>query len=169
MGGPGGVKGAQDAIQLVSATSRELEIKWTVPEANGASIDRYDPVGGPNVRVLRWALLTTSFLETTVSSDKVFNADTIGGVEFGEIEGGNRLGDLFCDIALYAPLRAESNVYKVPNLLPGQEYYFAFRAVGGAGKGSFSDLVGPFTTRSEEPCPCEACYLNKATSSTCQI
>jgi hypothetical protein len=153
----------------VSRTSRELELKWEVPESNGASLERYDLLGGSNLRLLHWATLTTSFLETTVSSDKLFNTDGMEKEECGVLHGEEQLAELFCDTAVYAPLDAASNTFKLGGLLPGQNYYFLYRAVGGAGKGSLSNISGPFTTGSEEPCPVEAPYILTTTESTCQV
>merc|ERR1719188_1409145 len=149
-----------------SVGQRDLKFSWEEPEANGAAILRYDLVGGPSQRSIRWAHLAGCLSGTTADATRLFpNEDT----ETGDKAGGEGFDEIICESLLYTALPAEETSFKLDGLLPGQSYFFMVRGVNSAGKGEFSDIVGPITTQPDKPGEVLPAEVISVTSTTCKM
>jgi len=160
-------KPGQTAMLPDSCTVRHrgLEIAWSEPESNGTPVTRYDLIGGPNLRVLKWAWISTLVLGSTIDRDK----DNVGVLELGEVTGTSDFDKLVCYEALGANLDSETRSFKLDDLLPAQSFYFMVRAANKVGKGEFSDILGPLTTLPESPGEIVAAEVWTVTSTTCKL
>jgi hypothetical protein len=114
------------------------------PSTNGSDVARYDIVGGPSMRTLRWAVITTLIIERSMDADKLFNVQSFGasfgGLGYGDVVGSEDFGKLHCDECMYAPQVGDVRTMELRGLLPGNTYYFMFRGVCKEGKGDFSEI-----------------------------
>ncbi|CAK0866341.1 unnamed protein product [Prorocentrum cordatum] len=131
---------AAGGLRLVDETPTTLRISWQEPPTNGSAVARYDIVGGPSLRVLRWAMLCTNLLERSPAADKLFNVDECSGHDYGEIVGTEEFSSFYCSTCMFVSLRGEERSLELTDLLPGQTYYFTMRGVCPQGKGDFSEV-----------------------------
>jgi len=143
---------------MKSATSREITIEWRPPESAGVPLKRYDIVGGPNERILRWCQYACMLMDATVDADKLFGFAVKEEATVGEALGNENFAELYCEECMYAPVEPPDAPVEPPdltfnlkNLLPGQDYFFIARGVADTGKGEFSEVLGPIRTLNEEP------------------
>jgi len=138
-------------FEITYKDTRQIAFKWVPPDNNGGEITRYEVLGGPNSRMVRWARLTQMVLATTVDSDKLFEFLIPDGLEVGERTGSKDFAELKCEECMYAAVLPNQTTFDISELLPGQDYWFAVRAVNKMGRGEFSDITGPITTYPEKP------------------
>lgn len=127
----------------------EIALHWKAPRSCGSPEQRYDVVGGPCIRQLRWAAITFRMLNQTVDLDRMGPSDE---VIVGDMLGQEHMADLVCDELVYAPADGKTFETRLVGLLPGQSYYFMVRALNHVGRGDFSEILGPITTPGERPC-----------------
>lgn len=117
---------------------------------NGASIERYDVIAATSRPLIHWAHLVQILLASTVDLNRL-TGQKLDGVAVGDQLGLDGSDELYCKETVWAPLKADSRQFTMTKLLPGQDIYFAVRAINCEGKGEFSELYGPLTTGSERP------------------
>jgi len=147
-------------------SERILEVSWEKPEENGSAIVRYDLVGGASHSMLRWVQFSCILLGSTASSAKLYPDEE---AQPGERAGGETVGAIRCEELVYSGLAAEETSYRLEDLLPGQSYYFMVRGCNRAGKGDFSDIIGPLTTLPEQPGEVVPLEVWSVTSTTCNL
>merc|ERR1711920_1160416 len=78
--------------------------------------------------------------------------------------------DLTCIELVSDQIHASSGCCaKILDLLPSQSYYFTMRGVSYAGKGEFSEIVGPFTLKQKQPEQIEPLEMYKAGQKECKL
>lgn len=152
-----------------SATSREVTVAWTPPESNGVPLTRHDLVGGPNIPTLRWCQIACALLDATVDAEKLFGYKVPDNAQAGEAAGTESFGELYVEECMYAPILMPVTEFTIEGLLPGQDYFFIARGVANTGKGEFSAIMGPFTTKPEEPKAVEECKVYCADDVSCSV
>lgn len=162
-------KVGKSSIVCSYRAAKELRISWLEPDCNGLKVARYDLIAGPSRRILLWSNLVQLLLGTTIDADKLFGYELVGGVECGDILGRDNLHKLRCEEVMWAPLVAETTSFKLAGLLPGQDYYFAVRAVNGRGKGEFSEIIGPFTTLADKPAELATMEVLEVAEESCKL
>lgn len=150
-----------------STTSREVTIAWNPPETNGVELMRYDVVGGPNERVIRWCQFTSLLMDATVDVDKLYGYAIKDDAEEDVPLGNDNFAELYCEESMYTPVVVPKTRLTLSNLLPGQDYYFIARAVAISGKGEFSKVLGPCRTAPEAPQVAECMQLQSLDHSSC--
>ncbi|CAJ1439540.1 unnamed protein product, partial [Effrenium voratum] len=150
-----------------SATAWEVAIGWNPPEKNNVDIMRYDIIGGPNERLLRWCQFACRLMDATEDADKLFGYAVKEGAEEDVAIGDDALGDIYGEECMYMPVAAPKQKCSLSRLLPGQDYYFIVRAVASSGKGEFSKVLGPCTTEKESPQKAQALELHDIELYTC--
>ncbi|CAE8595259.1 unnamed protein product [Polarella glacialis] len=138
-------------VWVKSKTSREITVEWRAPETQGVPLLRYDLVGGPNPRIVKWCQMAAMLMDATADMDRLFGYKKAEDTEFGEPKGSEDFDKLYCEESMYAPILGTQNELTLKNLIPGQDYFFIARGVASTGKGEFSEVLGPITTESEEP------------------
>jgi len=152
-----------------SATSREVTIAWNPPESNGMELMRYDIVGGPNQRVLRWCQFASRLLDATVDADKLFGYAIKEDAEPDVPLGNESFAELYCEDNMYAPVLVPTTSFTLRSLLPGQDYFFIARGVASSGKGEFSQVLGPCRTEPEAPGLVEGMQLEALDNKSCSV
>lgn len=133
------------------STDTRLSFSWTAPDNNGSPITRYDISGGSSLATLRWSFVVQTLLRTTTDVEKLFGYPAPGGLGIGDVAGAEELCKLIAGESCLALVGAESTTFSLEALLPGQDYYFTVRAINKNGKGDFSNIFGPITTRRNLP------------------
>lgn len=152
-----------------SVTSRDITIEWRPPESAGVPIKRYDIVGGPNERVLRWCQYACMLMDATADADKLFGFSTKEEATVGEALGNENFAELYCEECMYAPVEPPDLTFNLKGLVPGQDYFFIARGVADTGKGEFSAILGPITTLNEEPKSAQEVQIYSVSDVDCSV
>jgi len=131
--------------------TRDLQIFWEKPDTNSLEVDRYDMVGGSNLQLLRWVQIAAMILNTTVDAARLFGNGLADDIKMDRAVGIGALAGLRSEETMYSPISGSARSFAVDGLLPGQDYYFMVRTLTAAGKGEFSNILGPLSTKPEKP------------------
>jgi len=148
-------------------TSTSLKWTWEAPEYNGAPVETYDINGSMDMNLVKWCRLTCEMLWNTNDLDRIFGVERFA-MEDQDIKecGAMAQGSLNCDESVCAILPATRQSYEMTGLVPGNSYYFMVRAIGQAGKGHWSRIMGPVPTLPTYPDMCTPLTLVSKTKTT---
>eukprot|EP00930_Biecheleria_cincta_P048603 TRINITY_DN3388_c0_g3_i1.p1 TRINITY_DN3388_c0_g3~~TRINITY_DN3388_c0_g3_i1.p1 ORF type:complete len:2312 (-),score=361.26 TRINITY_DN3388_c0_g3_i1:366-7250(-) len=152
---------------MQSASSRDLTLAWKPPFSNGVPLTRYDIVGGPNERVLRWCQMASMLIDATADADRLFGFSVKEEAIFGKALGNENFAELYCDECMYTPVLPPDLTFCLKGLIPGQDYFFIARGVAETGKGEFSEILGPLSTLPEEPKTAEEVQIYSVSDIDC--
>eukprot|EP00928_Gymnodinium_smaydae_P026547 TRINITY_DN20815_c0_g2_i1.p1 TRINITY_DN20815_c0_g2~~TRINITY_DN20815_c0_g2_i1.p1 ORF type:complete len:2074 (+),score=246.85 TRINITY_DN20815_c0_g2_i1:353-6223(+) len=133
--------------KIVDASS--LEMNWGVPDCHGTPLLRFDIIVAPCKRRINWLVFATRILNQTVDLEALFSlgkdeAEGAAVIEDG-VTGFESMADLMSEDLRCESVPPEQTGHSVAGLLRGQSYYWMVRGINAAGKGEFSEIVGPLT------------------------
>lgn len=157
-----------------------VTLSWEAPDCSKAVITRFDLMAAPRRYIINWARFACSKLWFAPDVDRLVGVDRFfaeaeddkeaimkGLAEVDEDQ--KSLGILDCDHAICASLPPDARNHSYEGFVPGRDYFFVIRAVGEAGKGRWSRVVGPVHMEMEPPRRAEPLRVEMAACWSCRF